>query len=459
MKTPRPYQLDAINFGIRRNVLICDDPGLGKTLDAIEVALRMRKASLLEIKRWRVLVVCPKRIREQWVQEIQDQDPYYPLAPINIIDGALPFHFQFRDMGKNPFGWFIIHYDVLAKRINELKQYVWDLVVADEAHRLANRSNKWTIAIKKIQAGRKIGLTGTPMEKSAADIWSPANWLYPTIYTSYWSFFKRFVETKPVWGTPHEKISGSKNTVELGKLLERFVIQRSKQQVAKEIPPNIIQRVPIRMDLDQRKAYDAIEGADDLLVQVDGVPETMVISNTLTKIVRLQQISSLPALLGSSAGSAKIEWTLDWLKDNPNRPVIIFSKFRGVIEHLIARLGEKRVDVVMGGVPDLPQRFLDGEVNILLGTIAAMSEGLNLQRAEVAIFIDQHWSTRLMEQAINRIHRMNITEPKLTYYLYNQASVDIKLVLPALDAKWSDHEIVYEAINQWRSSHDANKEH
>lgn len=445
MKIPRPYQSEAVNFGLRRNILVADDPGLGKTLTAIITALRIRNVQTSGV--WRTLIVCPKRVRDQWVEEIYDQDQD---APIHVLEASLgPLAIQTGQ--PKPLGWYIIHYDILDRMLAQFTPYIWDVLIADEAHRLANRRNKWTRAIKRIPAVRKIALTATPMDRNAGDIWSIGNWLSPEIFTSYHLFYKHFVETTMDFASGREKAKGTKNTKQLARLLDTFMIRRTKAEVTPDLPPNLVQRVPVALDPVQRQAYERIENADDLLVSLEGVPEPLLIDNTLAQIVRLQQITSLPSILGVRAPSTKIEWTLDWLADNPNKPVIIFSKFRPVIEHLARKLAKHSPDIIIGGVQSTGQRFKRGETDILLGTIASMSEGLNFQRAEVAIFIDQHWSTRVMEQAINRIHRIGITEPKLTYYLYNKNTVDISLVLKALEEKWSDHELVYSALAQWRA--------
>jgi SNF2 family DNA or RNA helicase len=86
----------------------------------------------------------------------------------------------------------------------------------------------------------------------------------------------------------------------------------------------------------------------------------------------------------------------------------------------------------------------------LIGTIAAMGEGLNLQRASTAIFVDQEWSTIKMTQAYDRIHRLDITEPKVIYLLHCANTVD-NLILEALTNKWSQTELVYAALSYLRN--------
>jgi SNF2 family DNA or RNA helicase len=439
MKIPKQYQETAIELAVKHNTLEADKVGLGKTLVAIEAAKRLRVHGRL----WRALVICPKRIRDQWVAEIGEQDPGYP---ITVLQPGLPLGFQIHP-NKRPSGWIIIHYDLVPRMVSDLADYVWDVVVADEAHRLSNRRNKWTAAIKQVIGARKIAMTGTPMEKSAADIWSICNWLYPSKFTSYWLFKDKFVRTIML-PSGFEKIVGNQNQKALAELLGPFMIRRTREQVDPEFPPMVTQEVPIAMDSDQAVAYKKFEEADDIVVNLDEYNlEPMVIKNVLERMVRLQQLSSLPQLLGITTSAAKIEWVRDWLKDNPDEPVVVFSRFRGVVEHLSKMLTEPH-DIVMGGVQGLPERFMAGQVRITLGTIDAMGEGMNLQRARFAIFVDSHWSSRIMEQALGRIHRGEITESRHAYLLYCKGTVD-KLVLDAVTRKWDENELVHQVCSFW----------
>ncbi len=426
MKTPRNYQHVAIQRARRKNLLLADECGLGKTLVGIEAS----KPSLQD--GGRILIICPLRLRSQWLDEIIDQDPG---ARIVTLEYGIP-----PQIYGHPEGWFITSYEAARDGAADLSAYLWDWIIIDEAHRIKNRKAKQTTAIKHIPAIHKIGLTGTPMEKNPGDLWSILHWLHPDVYTSYWSFYNKYVERifvgPPGRQWPIER--GLKNVERLAKLLEPVMLRRTKEEVAPELPPKIIQRVKIQLNGAQREDYDVMERSKDILVNIRG--EEIIVKNELSKIVKLQEITSKEG--------AKTGWFTDWLGDNPDTPVVAFTKFRATAYHLYKSL-EPRADLVMGGVQELPHEFLNGTKDILVGTIAAMGEGLNLQRAEVAVFIDQEWSTTKMTQAYDRIHRMNITGPKLIYLLTAEDTVD-ELVVKALDRKWTQQELVYEAHNRWK---------
>lgn len=432
MKIPRDYQSAAIQRAQRKNLLLADECGLGKTLVGVEAS---KGAD-------RTLIICPLRLRGQWVEEIIDQEPG---ARIIILEYGIP-----PQIYGHPEGWFITSYEAARDGAADLADYLWDWIIVDEAHRIKNRKAKQTVAIKNIPAIHKLALTGTPMERTPGDLWSLLNWLHPDVYTSYWTFYNKYVDRIFV-GPPGKKWPierGLKNVQRLAKLLDPVMLRRTKEEVAAELPPKIFQRVAIKMNEKQRQLYDTFEKSDDIIVTTEEGSEHIV-RNTLSLIVKLQQITSNPATLSPGIESSKIDWFMDWLDDNPDTPTTVFTKFRSTATMLHETLGSDRADLVTGGVQELPQGFLKGTKDLLVGTIAAMGEGLNLQRAEVAVFIDQEWSTTKMTQAYDRIHRMNITGPKLIYLLTAEDTVD-ELVVKALDRKWTQQELVYEAHKRWR---------
>lgn len=157
----------------------------------------------------------------------------------------------------------------------------------------------------------------------------------------------------------------------------------------------------------------------------------------LTRILRLIQATTDPALLDHpSASSVKLDWLREWLADHPDESVIVFTRFRdtaikinswGAFDKLIVG-GRKRENVTTAD-------------RRIVGTIAAMGEGLDLPWIDYAIFLDVEWSSIMMTQAIDRIYRINIETVKHVMYLRCANTVD-KLVHDAVQRKWTTHQIV-----------------
>jgi SNF2 family DNA or RNA helicase len=298
------------------------------------------------------------------------------------------------------------------------------------------------------------------MEKSPADLWAILNWLHPKVFPSYWNFFEEFVEYENPWIGGHARRDikiplGTKKDKggDLSRLLEPIFIRRTKKEVRPDIPPNIKHRIPITLDKEEKqyKLYSSIATAKDIEVDLSEIRSpldvpSILVPNMLAKIVRLQQVLADPNILDIKASSAKLEWLKDYVNDNPDEPIVVFTKFRHT-----AKVISKMIDaqLAIGGTQlTLP---LEG-VQRLVGTIKYIGASLNLQWASTAIFITPEWSTIDMSQALDRIHRIDITETKTTYFLRVPRTVD-DLVLKALDGKWSAQELVYHFIkgdsNDW----------
>jgi SNF2 family DNA or RNA helicase len=372
--------------------------------------------------------VCPKKIREQWVEQIQMQAPG---LPIYILDRA-PVDLSLT------YGWFIIHYDALVTA-KYLLRPVFDVLIADEAHRLRNKANKWTKAIKRITAARIIALTATPMDKRVGEYWSILDFLkVPGV--PYYNAFKVLFEK---WGNEgfYPKYLGPKleNLPALQAILSRNMVKHTKQEVAPELPAHIIIPTSVAMTAKQQELFEQIDKSEDILV--DGLPEhdPMIIQNALVKIVRLQQIGSDPSLLDFGGGSGKLEWLDEFIEDHPYEKIAIFTKFRGTA---LCIQSKYQCAMVIGGiVPWKLDEFKKGNyINLLVGTIAGMGIGLDLPMATYSVFVDMEWSTLQMQQAYDRIHRLGITETKISYLLLSN-KIDT-LIYRAVEHKWSEIELV-----------------
>jgi SNF2 family DNA or RNA helicase len=430
MLTPHKFQEENIELAKYNNVLIADECGLGKTLSAIE--------SVRQLPPGPTLVVGTKSTKEQWREAIIQQ---MPSASVYVLGtaGSLPEDFNWKMIQPGTALWVITHYASLLTIGETIANLHWSTVIADEAQHIKNRRAKRTLILKRIKADRRIALSGTPMEKHVDDMWSIFNWLDRKEWSSYWAFRKNFliVERHPYMN--FLQVIGPKNLDKLREKTSSSFIRHTKQQVAPELPPLVQQRIPLLMDKAQQNLYNELATSKDIEAQVGG--EYIQIKNALARLVKLQQLSSAPHLLGYRVKSSKEEFLLEFIADHPE-PVIVFTLFRESALRLGALL---KGAILIGGLknPSIPvAQFMSGKKDTLVATIATGGEGLNLQRATRSIFVDQHWSSMKMQQAVDRIHRLDITESKHVIYLYNKGTVD-ELVLQALDNKWSEQELVY----------------
>ena len=219
-----------------------------------------------------------------------------------------------------------------------------------------------------------------------------------------------------------------------------YTIRLTKRQAFPEMPPKVDNIVPIEMTDRQQAVYDRVAKSRDIEFHFNEID--LVIRNALSLMVRLQQITSDPTLLDFDADSCKLEWLRDWLWDNPDEKVVVFTKFR---ETALKIAAEYKCPCIVGGEKDPAgqiARFSNG-ARVLVGTIAAMGESLDIPAASTAIFIDQEWSSLKMAQAVERIDRA-VENPvaKNIIRLIVPNTID-ELVMEALEKKWTQQELVF----------------
>lgn len=429
MKKLRTYQILPCETGQAQNLLNADDRGLGKTVTSIETA----KAVMQRLQA-PVLIVVPKTLKPQWAEEIIDQDED---ATIVWVDASTQIDQPFTS--KKPF-WVLTHYEAMLKHHRQLAKTFWAVVIADEAHRIKNRKAQRAVAIKKLQAYRKLALTGTPYDRNPADIWSILNWLQPAVFRSYWDFFKAHVDFSGELGSAIT-IRGVKDGQRFSRVIAPYVVQRSKQEVAPQLPKKIEQYIPIEMTPKQSDLYYRIkELAETDLILDTG--ETMLVKNVLGRILRMQQAASDPRLLGTDENGAKIDWLLEYVDDNPNETLLIFTRFHDTAIRVANLLN---IPYYVGGATTITGRFEDHPK--IVATIDAAKEGLNLGHIWNTVFLDQHWSSIAMAQAVDRTERdLTATQPRVIMYLQaidyaRQDTVDA-LVRRALHSKWATIDLV-----------------
>lgn len=448
MLTPREYQAEAIEAAARRNILLADQCGLGKTLQAIEAA-----KTLQERYNAPVLFIVTKSIKAQWVKALCDQGIVE--SDIVLLDSK-----GFSSIVKDR-SFVVTHYDAVVKWVSELSRMYFSLIVADEAHKLRNRKIKRVQAVKDLKAHRKLAMTGTPWDGDPAQVWSILNWLDPQFYRSYWRFYEAHVNyTEQVVNRSGRRVKLIKDKrnplsdpANFARVMRRNMIRRTKAEVRADLPPRIDQIVPIELETKQARIYRTVAEADDVITRFEEGIEVLT-PIVLTYVLRLIQITTDPALLGfTDVPSAKLEWVEEWVEANgASTPFIIFTRFRDTANKIaeVLRGLEEPIDplLITGGSK---RPAVTSDHRAIVGTIAAMGEGLDLPHISVAIFVDCEWSSILMQQAIDRIHRINITEAKQVYYLQARGTID-EYVYNVVTGKWTTQDLAFEIIKGLKGS-------
>jgi SNF2 family DNA or RNA helicase len=348
----------------------------------------------------KVIVICPASLVLNWEKEVKTWTNYSAIAVKGTKTKRLK---QYSEWELNK-GFLILSKDT-AKADSDLLNFKDYALIVDEAHFLRNYQTKQSKAVFNLgkNATKRLALTGTPSTNKGADIYGIIHFLYPSRFSSYWAFVDRYFTT---WNSPWgaKEISGYKRKEELQEILDLISVQRKRSEVMKWLPPKQYQTITLEMGAKQKKAYDemlhlfTVEEAD---VDASGV---------LAQLTRLRQICLAPELLDIKAPSAKEQFILEWLEDNPDEQVIIFSNFSSYLKKLFIKLEKKTYDtgLIIGDTPRIMRNgyvnsFQSGTTRVLLANIQAAGTGLTLDAAGTVIFLDRAYTPSDNAQAEDRI--------------------------------------------------------
>lgn len=333
----------------------------------------------------------------------------------------------------------------------------WLATVADEAHRAKNRRASQTKGLHRVRADLKLAQTGTPLMNTPDELWSILHWLFPDEYTSYWDFYETYVDyTEGYFG---KVITGVRNPDALRFELRERLVRRTKDQVL-ELPEKTRVIVPVTLASQERKFYEEIvsqvwldlkneaeEGDDVLAAALDkgDLSSLLKIPHGAARLMRLQQVLEHPANISAEERvdqSSKMDACEEIILDNKHTPHVVYCKFKPSVAIFAERLRDKglRVGTFTGDTPtavrtSLENQFQAGELDVLIGTTAAMKEGITLTAASTGHFLTGSWVPAEDEQAEDRLHRNGQHDPVTLYRYEVPGTVDDGKVRPANERK------------------------
>ena len=333
-----------------------------------------------------VLIVCPASLMYVWKDAWEtwtDNNAYVMKSTGDSLvipyDTALIVNFEkLRGTKSN---------DAVAERILHWKP---EAVVVDEAHRMKDRKSLTALRLnyfKKVPI--RIALTGTPATNRPWDVWSILNWLFPDEYKSYWQFVNEYFEEEVIWvaGTPHRQPARFKRGMEqiLQKKLDAKCVQHKRKDVMNWLPA---EEEPTRVMLPPNP--EQLKAIDNLINYFEY--KDIVTQTVLDNLIRVRQICAAPEILGLKAKSPKIEWLQQYLKDYPEKQVLVFSNSKKFLRLISDKLTEAH-DMICGDISPkmrqlIVQDFQNRKFNVLLCQTQACKEGLTLDAADVSIFLD-----------------------------------------------------------------------
>lgn len=404
----QPFQVSDIDkmMGLQ-HCLNANPMGLGKTVETVRyLAANNPKTAL---------IVCPKIIRTQW----KDQLERWGNLKAEIYDGQ---------QNVAPGIW-IINYDKLRneKTLMKFKEFQWEFLILDEAHKIKSRRAQQTQAVKNIPAAHRVALTGTPILRYVDDLWSILNFLDPQYAcNSYHTFVDYFCEQQQTpWGPKIIGMTKNSNKIALLNVLLDFISVRNAVKVGAGKTREIV-RLP--MTKKQRELYKK-----EKQLLLDELPENCTIANGAVLTIRLMQTTSWPGLFEPNEHGPKFEWVLEMCKNNPTEKIVVFSVFERTATALKLFLEDNGIhaSTITGKQKAETNEksrsaFIEEGSQVLIGTIGAMGQGYDgLQEvSHTLIFVDRDWSPEILKQAEDRLNRMGQKKMVNIYYLECQGSFD-----------------------------------
>lgn len=307
----------------------------------------------------------------------------------------------------------------------------YDFVAIDEAHRMKNRTTKWTENLKKLRTGYKHVMTGTGFINRPDEIWSLLNFLDPDEFSSFWRFRDTFCEIDPWDG--YEKVVGLKQETkeEFRTLVRTIGARRTLSEVMPHIKEPIFVRREVELSTIQRRMYEEIKAELKMLDQ-RGTP--IHSPNVISALNRMRQICvATPEIVEDRYDekldrriqrielvepSSKLDEAMDiineleWDEDS-KQPVVVFSNFRGPLQLLKARLNKAEIPYIHMEQGDSDavryhkwfELFPQLNHKVFMSTLQLGSESINLTPARHVIFLDRSWSPKDNSQGIGRIRR------------------------------------------------------
>ena len=399
----RPYQISNIEKLLsRKSSANFSEPRTGKT----PTALRLFQAK--QIKTY--LIVAPASALYQWRSEVHRWTTDKAVVLSSEVSPANRKK-NLQEFGKS-FNVLIVSYDglKLIERQGKVTGLLSDIlkldiqgVIVDEAHRIRNRKSlqaKAIFALRKIE--HKHVLTGTPAHGKLPDIFPILHFLYPTLFSSYWRFIDYYFKTFDVRYGPDrtvKEIGKLRNEYELIQFLERISVQNKQKEVMEWLPDREI--IPIKLPAQP----DQLRYINEMMRKYE--TEHIIVENVLTQLIRVRQLCNDPRILGlpMKQEPPKIQWLKQYIEDNPEKPIIIFSNLTSFLHICSEKTGIKHLivgETAKQKREETKVAFQNGKINQILINTQAGKEALTLDRAEVAIFLDTYPPYGDIEQAENR---------------------------------------------------------
>ncbi len=422
----RDYQVEGFAWLARLchwgvGACLADDMGLGKTIQTL--ALMLTRAA-----NGPCLVVAPTSVCMNWEAEARRFAP--SLNPVGLGNG---------DREKivsclKPFDLLVVSYGLLQQEaVAEMLAGVhFEIIVLDEAQAIKNMTTKRSRAAMNLDGKFRLITTGTPIENHLGELWNLFRFINPGLLGSLKGFTGTFA-------VPIEKDQDRAARRRLRKLIQPFILRRTKSHVLEELPPRTDILVPVELSAKERAFYEALRIKALEALSGGDVSEPGAHLRILAEIMKLRRVCCHPQLVlpDSNLPSAKLSAFGDIVTEllSGGHKALVFSQFTGHLKIIRDYVESQSIpyQYLDGSTPEKERRrrvaaFQDGDGELFLISLKAGGVGLNLTAADYVIHMDPWWNPAVEDQAADRAHRIGQTRPVTVYSLIAGQTIEEKIV-------------------------------
>ena len=427
----RDYQYDGLNwlnflheFGF--GGILADDMGLGKTIQTLAHISRLKEEGKLNKPS---LVVMPTSLIANWKNEAKRFTPNLQVLSLHGNDRAPRFA---KIAGHD---LILTTYALIVRDQEKFIKEKFAYIILDEAQKIKNHKTKMAIALKTFHSEHRLALSGTPIENHLGELWSIFSFLMPGFLDTN-SFFRNYYQL------PIEKEHNFGRQNILNRRIKPFMIRRTKERVAHELPEKTEIVKYTQFGDKQAKLYESIRVTMEKKVQ-EAVSAKGIGSSHITildALLKLRQVCCDPSLLKIKEAqklkeSAKLELFLDLIDEllQEGRKILVFSQFTSMISIIEEKFNTKKIKYskLTGATrkrEEAIEEFTQGKADIFLISLKAGGVGLNLTAADTVIHYDPWWNPAVENQATDRAYRIGQDKAVFVYKLIVENSIEQRIL-------------------------------
>ncbi|HEY0773807.1 MAG TPA: DEAD/DEAH box helicase, partial [Nocardioidaceae bacterium] len=403
--------------------ILADDMGLGKTLQTLALIAHARERAAGPF-----LVVAPTSVVSTWAHEAATFTPGLVVRTVTESHSrrgtSIASLFEDADI-------VITSYTLYRLEVDSYAGLRWGGLVLDEAQTVKNHNGKTYQAVRRLDVPFRLALTGTPLENRLIELWSLLSIVAPGLYP----YPQRFVE---LVANPVERLGDKQVLDRFRRRIRPFLLRRTKDLVASDLPPKQEQVLEVRLTPRHRKVYEthlqrerqAVLGLVD-----DFDKHRIAIFRSLT---RLRQLSLDAALVDEEydgIGSAKVDVLVDHLLElqAEGHRALVFSQFTSFLRRVRSRLDREGIaSTYLDGTTrkrgEVIDEFKGGDAAVFLISLKAGGVGLTLTEADYVFVLDPWWNPAVEAQAVDRAHRIGQDKPVMVYRLVSAGTIEEKVM-------------------------------